>query len=548
MLFGKLSRRSLLVSSSVVALAACSRKEEPGVNATSSPSPEIGPGAMVSAMTDEELLGLVLMPHAYGHDAEDVTDASKAANQAHAGVDTPGEMVRKYHLGGLILMRFSAEDPTAGTNPTSNLDSPEQITKLTSGLQKAAGERLPLIIGIDQEFGAVTRITSGISALPAAMGFGAAADPGLTERAWRGVGGELMRLGINTDFAPTADVLANAGNTVIGSRSYGSDPAAVTAQITAVMAGLSGAGLASAVKHFPGHGNTDVDSHKGLPELDQPKSRLMDEDLVPFKAAIAAGVPMVMAGHLDVRSIDPGVPASLSKKVLVDLLRGELGFQGVCISDAFQMEPVTQRYGPREAAWRGILAGNDLILMPENVTEAYAGLAEALKDGRLPRERLVEAATRVVVMKQWLKAHASSGADLGSAAPVAAEIAHAAIAQVAGCGDTVKGPVRLTGGADVTRERLAKALKDRGVTVSADAPTTVQLTGFLDTPADVDPGAQVTVSTDTPYILAHVNSPIRLAAFGTTQFSMDAVADMLTGKTKATAHLPVPVKNLDAGC
>ncbi|GLZ79740.1 beta-N-acetylhexosaminidase [Actinorhabdospora filicis] len=548
MLFAKLSRRSLLISSCAAALAACSRKEEPRAPASSSPSPEFDPAAMVSAMTDEELLGLVLMPHAFGHEAEDVTDASKAANRAHAGVDTPAEMVRKYHLSGLILMRFSAEDPTAGTNPTSNLDSPEQIGRLTSGLQKAAGDKLPLIIGIDQEFGAVTRITSGISALPAAMGFGAAADPGLTERAWRGVGGELMRLGINADFAPTADVLANQGNTVIGSRSYGSDPAAVAAQVTAVLAGLSGAGLAGAVKHFPGHGNTDVDSHQGLPELDQPKAQLLEEDLVPFKAAFAAGVPMVMSGHLDVRAIDPGVPASLSKKVLVDLLRGELGFKGVCITDAFQMAPITERYGPREASLQGLLAGNDLILMPENVTEAYAGLKEALKDGRLPRERLVEAATRVVALRQWLKTHANGGAELGSAAPVAAEIAHAAVTQVAGCGQTVSGPVRLTGGADATRERLAKALKERGVAVSASAPTTVQLTGFLDTAADVDPRAEVTVSTDTPYNLANVDSRIRLAAFGTTSFSMDAVADVLTGRAKATGHLPVPVKGVDDGC
>ncbi|MEV0648579.1 glycoside hydrolase family 3 N-terminal domain-containing protein [Phytomonospora sp. NPDC050363] len=504
-------------------------------------------------MTDEELLGLVLMPHAYGNDADDVTAASRAANQAHAGVDTPGDMVRKYHLGGLILMRFTADDPTAGTNPSTNLDSPEQIRRLTDGLQKAASEvngGLPLVIGIDQEFGAVTRITSGISALPAAMGFGAAADPALTTRAWQGVGGELSALGVNVDFAPTSDVIANPGNTVIGSRSYGSDPAAVAEQVVAVIAGLAGAGLAGAVKHFPGHGNTDVDSHKSMPELNQSRDELLAADLVPFKAAIAAGVPMVMSGHLDVQAIDPGVPATLSSKVLIDLLRDELGFKGVVVTDAMQMQPITERHGAGEAAVRALMAGNDLILMPENLKKAYKGLRDALASGKLPRERLVEAATRVVALKQWLAGFTRPPADeldevLGSARDVAAEISRAAITQVAGeCGKSIGSPVRVVGGADTTRERLAKALSARGVEVRGDAGTTIQLAGFGDTAADVDVDAEVIVSTDAPFILGKVKSGVRVAAFGTTKASMEAVADVLTGEAKAPGHLPVTVKGV----
>ncbi|MBB6034468.1 glycoside hydrolase family 3 protein [Phytomonospora endophytica] len=509
-------------------------------------------------MTDEELLGLVLMPHAYGNDADDVTAASRAANQAFAGVDTPGDMVRKYRLGGLILMRFTADDPTAGTNPSTNLDSPKQIRRLTDGLQKAAKDDhggLPLIIGIDQEFGAVTRITSGISPLPAAMGFGAAADPALTTRAWQGVGGELSALGVNVDFAPTSDVIANPGNTVIGSRSYGSGPQAVAEQVVAVLAGLSGAGLAGAVKHFPGHGNTDVDSHKSMPELNQSRDELLAADLVPFKAAIAAGVPMVMSGHLDVRAIDPGVPASLSSKVLIDLLRTELGFKGVVVTDAMQMQPITERHGAGEAAVRALMAGNDLILMPQNLKKAHKGLAEALKSGKLPRERLVEAATRVVALKQWLAGFPRpEAADLddvlGSAADVAAEISAAAVTQVAGsCGVRIDGPVRLVGGADTTRERLRAALSARDVEVRDDARRTVQLTGFGDTVSDVDVNAEVTVSTDAPFLLGKVKSEVRIAAFGTTRASMEAVADVLTGVAKAPGHLPVTVKGVpDSSC
>jgi len=553
-----LTRRTLFAIAGVSALAGCSAREEPGESPPPTPSPESSAQAMVAAMTDEELLGLVLMPHAYGDDADKVSAASKAANRAFAGVDTPADMVRKYHLAGLILMRFTADDPTAGTNPSTNLDSPKQIRRLTDGLQKAAKDAhggLPLIIGIDQEFGAVTRITSGVSTLPAAMGFGAAADPALTTRAWQGVGGELSALGVNVDFAPTSDVIANPGNTVIGSRSYGSDPSAVAEQVVAVLAGLSGAGLAGAVKHFPGHGNTDVDSHKSMPELNQSRDELLAADLVPFKAAIDAGVPMVMSGHLDVRSIDPGVPASLSSKVLIDLLRTELGFKGVVVTDAMQMQPITERYGAGDAAVHALMAGNDLILMPQNLKKAYKGLKDALANGDLPRERLVEAATRVVALKQWLAGFPRPAAGdvdqvLGSAADVASEISIAAVTQVAGaCGTGVDSPVRLVGGADLTRERLRTALQNRNVEVRDDAGTTIQLTGFGDTVSDVDVDAEVTVSTDAPFLLGKVNSPVRVAAFGTTKASMEAVADVLTGAAKAPGHLPVAVKGLpDSSC
>jgi beta-N-acetylhexosaminidase len=189
----------------------------------------------VEELTEEDLVGQVLVGYAYGDAAGTVSAASAAGNQRLAGVDTPAEMVDRYRLGGVILVARSADDPTAGTNPTTNVDSPEQVRALTAGLRAAA--RLPLLIGTDQEYGVVTRIRSGIVQLPSAMAFGAAGDPALTERAWAAAGAGLATLGVNVDFAPVADVLGPGG--VIGSRAFGGDPVAVARQVAAAVRGCA---------------------------------------------------------------------------------------------------------------------------------------------------------------------------------------------------------------------------------------------------------------------------------------------------------------------
>ncbi|MGH3750671.1 MAG: glycoside hydrolase family 3 N-terminal domain-containing protein, partial [Micromonosporaceae bacterium] len=191
--------------------------------------------AIAKSLNQTQLVGQVLMPFVYGDHASKISDASAAANLEAYGASTPAKVLRRYQLGGLILVSQSA-DPTSSTNPTTNVDSPKQVRELTSGLQHAAtklgvarnaGEPMPLLIGTDQEHGVVTRIRDGMTLLPTAAGFGAAADPALTERAWKMGGGELSAVGVNVDFAPSADVIGSAGNQVIGSRSYGSDPAQV---------------------------------------------------------------------------------------------------------------------------------------------------------------------------------------------------------------------------------------------------------------------------------------------------------------------------------
>ncbi len=182
---------------------------------------------LVGELADEDLVGQVLMPYAYGDHATKVSAGSAAGNRALAGVDTPAEMIEKYRLGGLILVGFSADDPTQGNQETTNVDDPKQVRNLTTGLREAAGRlpagTAPFLIGTDQEYGVVTRITDGVTMLPSALGAGAAGDPDLTEAAWRAAGTELTAMGINVDFAPVADVLVTR-SAVIGSRSFGSDP------------------------------------------------------------------------------------------------------------------------------------------------------------------------------------------------------------------------------------------------------------------------------------------------------------------------------------
>jgi beta-N-acetylhexosaminidase len=493
---------------------------------------------------DEDLVGQVLVGYAYGDAADRVSAASAAGNQRLAGVDTPAEMVDRYRLGGLILVARSADDPTAGTNPTTNVDSPAQVRALTAGLRAAA--RAPLLIGTDQEYGVVTRIRSGIVQLPSAMAFGAAGDPALTERAWAAAGADLAALGVNIDFAPVADVLPVAGaGGVIGSRSFGADPRAVAGQVAAVVRGLHAAGVAATLKHFPGHGHTTVDSHAVAPVLDRPLALLDAEDLPPFVAGIAAGADLVMSGHLVVPALDAEVPASFSRKILVDLLRDRLGFDGVVICDALRMAPAL-RWSPGEAAVRALLAGNDLLLQPPDLAAARQGLLDALADGRLPRARLVQAVDRVAALHRRLAAGPPPGdlstVDGPGARDAAAAVAARAVTVLKGRWEPARRlRVTASAGRDRARDRLAGALRARGVDVVPDAAARVHLVGYGDAEPDLAADATVTVAMDTPYLLARSASPVWLATYSSGHASMDALAAVLAGHASAPGRCPVPL-------
>ncbi|MGX1615033.1 glycoside hydrolase family 3 protein [Micromonospora chalcea] len=510
--------------------------------------------ALVGTLSDEDLVGQVLMPYAYGSSATEVSAASAAGNRALAGVDTPAEMVAKYRLGGVILVGFSADDPTSGNQATTNVDNPKQVRALTDGLRAAAGKlptgAAPFLIGTDQEYGVVTRITDGVTLLPSPLAAGAAGNPALTEAAWRAAGAELAAMGINLDFAPVADVLVTR-STVIGSRSFGADPATASPQVAGAVRGLQAEGVGAAVKHFPGHGLSAEDSHTELPVIKQSRADLDRLAFPPFRAGIGAGAMAVMSAHLDVKAVDPGTPATFSRKLLTDVLRGQLGFQGVVITDGMNMAPA-KKWSPGEAAVRALNAGNDLILMTPNVKQAYDGLRAALKDGSLPRARLVEAVTRVLTMKFRLAGRdtpALSTLDGAAHRKAADDLATAAVTVLRGkCGGAVTGPVSVTssGGRERTRKLLTEALTAAGVKVVPSGGTVVHLVGYGDGAKDLRADAAVTVAMDTPYVLSGAKSPTLMATYSSTRASMTGLAAVLTGKARPAGRSPVPVAGLPA--
>lgn len=517
-------------------------------------APERAAAAMAAALSEEDMVGQVLLPYAYGSEAGTVSAASAAGNRRLAGVDTPAQLIEEYRPAGMILVGFSADDPTAATNPTTNVDSPEQVRRLTAALQSVASTlpaRVPLLIGTDQEYGTVTRIKSGIVQLPSALALGAAADPELTRRAWAAAGAELAALGLTAVFAPVADVIPDASAGPIGSRSYGSDPAAVSVQVAATVRGLHAAGLAATLKHFPGHGYASGDSHTTLPVLAQSLAQLDSGDLPPFLAGIAAGADLVMSGHLQVPAIDPSVPATFSAAVLTGLLRGRLGFTGVAITDALRMAPA-RRWPPGEAAVRALLAGNDLLLQPHDLAATRRGLLDAVRSGRLPGDRLVEAVTRVLTLKLRRSGGPEpppmSTLDSVEHHAVARQVAAAAVTVLKGrCGAAlVSGPVRITSSAGRDRQRawLTEALAANGMTVVRSGGTVVHLVGYGDTEPDLSREAAVTVGMDLPYLLEKATSGTLVATYSSSRASMEALGAVLAGRAGAPGRCPVRLSGL----
>ncbi|MGN9805936.1 glycoside hydrolase family 3 protein [Micromonospora sp. L32] len=286
-----------------------------------------------------------------------------------------------------------------------NVVDPGQLAALTATLR---AERPDVLVAIDEEAGDVTRIESALgSSRPGNFALGAVDDPALTEEVARDLGADLAALGITLNYAPDADVNNNPANPVIGVRSFGADPQLVARHTAAWVRGLQSAGVAACAKHFPGHGDTRVDSHHDLPRIGASRARLDAGELVPFRAAVAAGVQAVMTGHLLVPALDEELPATLSPRILGDLLREELGFSGVVITDAVEMRAVTDRYGFAGAAVRALAAGADAVCVGgERADEDAArhlrdAIVAAVMAGELPEERLAEAAKRVGQLAAW---------------------------------------------------------------------------------------------------------------------------------------------------
>ncbi len=295
-----------------------------------------------------------------------------------------------------------------------NVASPDQVAVLTAALRAAAAGSDP-VIAIDEEGGDVTRVAyADGSPYPGNAALGTVDDVALTRAVYAAIGRDLSALGINLDLAPCADVLGEADSPAIGTRSFGADTDLVSRHTAAAVTGLQGAGVAACTKHFPGHGRTQTDTHEAVAVIEGSLEDLRRNDLPPFLAAIAAGTAAIMPGHLRVPGLTGRLPATVSAAALTGLLRGELGFTGVIVSDALEMRATRDMFGVPGAAVRAVAAGTDLLCLGRDGREAdYLAVRDALvtavRDGTLPGERLQQAAGRVAVLRGGLTRHRAAG-------------------------------------------------------------------------------------------------------------------------------------------
>lgn len=314
----------------------------------------------------------------------------------------PSGIIRSFkscHPGGITLFR------------SLNMGTPQQIRSLTDSLQRLARELdlPPLLIATDQEGGQLMAVGEG-TPLPGNMALGATRSRELARKAGEVLGRELSALGINVDYAPCADVNVNPENPVVGTRSFGEDPQLVADLTAAMIEGIQSQGVAATVKHFPGHGDTASDSHHGPGTVPHSLERLHAVELPPFKAALGADTKLVMTAHLGIPSIDgPGAPpATLSPNIINGLLRRDLGFDGVVVTDALDMHAIRQGELLREDALRAAKAGADLLLVtsePLDQTRVYEALVKGVQTGQLTVEELRASVARITRLKTWLSEH-----------------------------------------------------------------------------------------------------------------------------------------------
>ncbi len=296
----------------------------------------------------------------------------------------------------------------------------ERVRDLSAAVRTVRPDAL---VAIDEEGGDVTRLDYRVgSRYPGNLALGTVDDEALTRSVATAIGRDLRRAGVNVDFAPSVDVNSDIRNPVIGVRSFGADPQAVARHGAAFVAGLQAAGVAATAKHFPGHGATTVDSHLGLPVIDADEATFRRRDLPPFAAAVEAGVDLVMTSHVVFTALD-AAPATLSRRLLQDLLRGELGFDGVVVTDALDMAGVRAAHGIPEAAALAMAAGADLLLIgaedgEEHCAAIRAAIAQHVQEGRLTEDRLHQAAGRVTALRERLAQQSGAippvdGDDLG---------------------------------------------------------------------------------------------------------------------------------------
>lgn len=340
------------------------------------------------------------------------------------------KVLREQHAGGFVA--FGGATPTPGVllNPTYSsviLGQPMEAAVTANRLQQAAA--LPLLIAADFEFGLGMRI-AGATTFPRAMAMGAAGDEQLAREVGRIIGLEARAIGVHVNFAPVADVNNNARNPVINTRSFGEDPQKVAALAVAYARGLREGGALATIKHFPGHGDTDVDSHLGLPIINHPRQRLDDVELVPFRAAIADEVDALMTAHIELPALDdtPSTPTTLSRRTVTGFLRGDLKYDGLVYTDSMMMDAVSKMLKPGEAAVRAVQAGNDLVLHPADEALAFSAVKAAIEGGQIDPAQVDASVMRILRAKARLGLHKSRVVDLSAIPAKVGGRSHQAVA------------------------------------------------------------------------------------------------------------------------
>ncbi|MGW5878601.1 glycoside hydrolase family 3 protein [Nocardiopsis terrae] len=449
----------------------------------------------------------------------------------------------------------------------ANLNDAEQIARMSAGVQDLAAEQgqgVPLLIGIDQEQGLVARMPVG-TRFPDAMAVGATGDTELAALRAATTAEELTAVGVNMNYAPDADVNTNPDNPVIGIRSFGSDPELVSEMVLAEAGAYAEHGVAPVVKHFPGHGDTDVDSHTGLPVIDMPRDQWEDEHLPPFRAAVDAEVDAIMTAHVLMPRLDAEEdpdPATLSPSIIDGILREELGYDGVVTTDALNMEGVRQSHDDGEVAVRVVEAGVDQLLMPPDPAAAVSALREAVGSGRITEERIDRSVLRILTLKERRGILEGGSADPAGAAQVLEEPEHAEAAQrVADASVTlVRNEASLLPLAEGTRvrvrgvgaDRLSPALTDAGMEV-VDSGEEVLVVGTDGARGSQEQQGLVSAggAAGTPVVVVSQGGPYDLEAFpevdaflalySAVEVSRVAAAKAIAGELDPSGTLPVAI-------
>jgi beta-N-acetylhexosaminidase len=378
-------------------------------------------------MTLEEKVGQLFVVNAYGQSADDPDPAMVKANEALYGVANFSQLIAKYHPGGVIYFNWS-----------NNLNSPAQIVALSNGLQHTTLSQptpVPLLISTDQEQGEVLRIGPPATVFPGNMALGATRDFNLAQRAAAITGVELRAMGINVDNAPVVDVNSNPLNQADGIRAYGDRTQFVAQFAHAQVIGYHQGGVGPTAKHFPGLGEVTINTDNGVAISNQTLAQVEEINLPPFAAAIRAGVDQVMVGHIVLPKVDPSqLPASLSRRIVTDLLRQQLGYDGVVITDALNAAALNA-YSPAKVAVLALEAGDDQLLeiaevpASSNLAVAYNAVLQAVRTGGISQARLDQSVRRILRLKWQLGLVAAPYTDPTKVSQIVGTPAHLAVAQ-----------------------------------------------------------------------------------------------------------------------